>query len=251
MGRALWRELVVGIRIAARRAPPGVHPARGAVRPRGRQHDDGRGARGRARALAVGHEPARRWPAAPPTGRATRGSRGPAAAIGRAHAARPGDPAGGRPRPCGPVPDGRPADADTGARARGDGRRRPRDPRHLATRPPDPRPWGRAALAAQAGFMRRQTAAAPKRITSVAARTPAARSFRSGGMGTPARAVSARRPAGSTRGSRRDSLRGLVQRASLASGLSAGSLASGLGPWLAPASPTTTWPLIEAPWTVQ
>ena len=37
MGRALWRELVIGFAGAARRAAPRVHPARGAVRPRRRR----------------------------------------------------------------------------------------------------------------------------------------------------------------------------------------------------------------------
>ena len=73
MGRALWRELVVGFAVAARRAPARVHPARGAVRPGRRQHDDRRRARRGARPLAVRDEPARRRARPAPARRAPPG----------------------------------------------------------------------------------------------------------------------------------------------------------------------------------
>ena len=78
MGRALWRELVIGFASQLGRAAPRVHPARRAVRPRRRQHADGRGAGGVDQPLAVGDEPAHRRPRQAAPRRAPRRGGGPA-----------------------------------------------------------------------------------------------------------------------------------------------------------------------------
>ncbi len=60
MGRALWRELVIGFAAPARRAAARLHPAGRALRPRRRRDDDDRRAGRGDRPLAVGDEPAHR-----------------------------------------------------------------------------------------------------------------------------------------------------------------------------------------------
>ena len=165
------------LRVPARRAAPRLHPARGAVRPRGRP------ARRRSRDLAeaIGRSPSatsrlvdglvrrrlverrpRRRIAA--SGRVWLTQRGQAIAAGRGPGARR------------PVPVGGAAAARRGTGARRDGRRRAGDPRHQPPRTADPGP------ATDARRVRRATtgqAPGPGRRGDHARRTPTFR-WRSG-----------------------------------------------------------------------
>ena len=139
MGRALWRELVIGFASQLGELRLGLHPARGAVRPRRWQHADGRragrsrsAARRRRRAGSIDGLVRRRLVERQPR------SRGPTPADAPPDPARPRRPARRGPRPGGSVPVRGPAAADRRAGDRGDGRGRAGDPCDQPARPPDP-----------------------------------------------------------------------------------------------------------------
>ena len=159
MGRALWRELVIGFASPAGRAPARVHAAGGAVRAgRGRDDDDRGPGRG-DRAVAVGHHPAGRRPRqAPPRRAPARRTEDRRLAHGLADAARPGGAAGRGPGAGGAVPVRRPAAAARRAGARRDGRRGPRDARDQPPRTPGARAADASAPASEPSGSRHEDA---------------------------------------------------------------------------------------------
>ena len=138
MGRALWRELVIGFAGQLGELRLGFTQLAAPLRPGRRQHADRRRARRVDRPLAVGDQPAGRRARPATARRAPPGARGSAPADAAPDPARPRHPARRRSGPGGPVPVGRPAAAHRRAGDRGDGRGGAGDPCHQPARTAHP-----------------------------------------------------------------------------------------------------------------